>query len=367
MIKRLFSRKSRREPFVIGTEFAAALDAERKRLEVASGDESPMPAGSYDLWRGELNLANPRRVVLDDELADLCRRLEEADADERGAARSAISLDELYTLLAFSRRSAVFALRDRLVEHVRDGLVAIALIEAERVDYRDILVALSLLYHAAIRIGADASQHFKDAAALSEPDVAELINDFAARTAEHRDLRDAWGHVEIATDDGPGLVRWGFRRYEPTCDLVAIALDIAAVLESDAYQPDDPELATELPAVWLTHASDPALAEALDAVRAAATIHGRLRPAASPAYASQQLTIFLVEARDASWAQRLLAISRTPSDNHALFGIGEGMLFCCTVARSFVQGVEAFETRDSLARFGPGIQSVLKRRTAGRV
>jgi len=364
-MKRLFSRTRHYEPVVLGEELAAARHAERKRLEAASGDRSPMPSASYDQWRGELNLAKPTLVSLDDELADLCRRLGEVDAAERAATRRAISMDEFYTLLTFSRRSAVFALRGRRLEHVRDGLTAITLIEADRVDFRDIMVALSLLHYAATRIGIDASRQFSDAAALSEPGVATLINDFAERSPEHRDLRDAWGHIEITTADGPGLVRWGFRAYDPTFDLAGIALDIAGVLEVDAYQPDDPELATELPAVWLRHASKDDLTAALRAVRAAATIHGRLRPGASPTHASQQLTAFLVELRDASLAQRLDAMSRRPSDSYALLGIAVGTLFCLIAARSFVEGVNAFETRDSLARFRPGIQAVLERHWAG--
>jgi hypothetical protein len=365
-MKRLFSRRSREQPNVIGKEMAAARDAERKRLEVTSGSQSPMAEASYDRWRGELNLANPTPLPLDDQIADACRRFERTDEDDRGAFRRSISMDEFYALLTFSRRSAVFALRDRRTDLLRDGLVAIAMIEAERVDFRDILGALSLLYHAATRIDADASQQFKDAVALSEPAVAKLVTDFAARPPEHRDLRDAWGHVEIETASGVGFVGWGFRPFDPTYDLAAIALGIAGLLDADEYQPDDPELATDLPAVWLRHASDPALQDALGAIRAGATIHGRLRPNASAAHASQQLTIFLVEMREANLAQSLLAMSEKPSENFALLGIADDRLFCLTVARSFVQGLEAFETRESLARFGPDIQTVLRRYVAAR-
>jgi hypothetical protein len=363
-MRRLFSRRGRDQPYVIGKEMAAATDAERKRLEVTSSSQSPMPEASYDRWQGELNLANPTHLPLDDQIVDLCRRFERTDEDDRAAVRRSISMDEFYTLLNFSRRSAVFALRDRRTELLRDGLLAIALIEAERVDYRDILGALSLLYHVAPRIGADASQQFKDAAALSEPAVAKLVTDFAARSPEHRDLRDAWGHVEIETASGVGFVGWGFRPYDPTYDLAAIALDIAGLLDADDYQPDDPELGTDLPAVWLRHAADPALQDVLGAIRAGATIHGRLRPGASAMHASQQLTIFLVEMREAIWAQRLVAMSEKPTESFALVGITEDKLFCLAFGRSFVQGVGAFETRESLGRFGPGIRKVLMRYVA---
>lgn len=113
--------------------------------------------------------------------------------------------------------------------------------------------------------------------------------------------------------------------------------------------------------MWLRHASDPSLQDALGAIRAAATIHGRLRPDASSLHASQQLTIFLVEMREANLAQRLFAMSEEPAENFALVGIAEDKLFCLVVARSFVQGVGAFETRESLGRFGPDIRTVLRR------
>jgi hypothetical protein len=36
--------------------------------------------------------------------------------------------------------------------------------------------------------------------------------------------------------------------------LPATALDIARMLDADAYQPDDPSIASDLPGVWLRHA-----------------------------------------------------------------------------------------------------------------
>jgi len=190
---------------------AAAAEAERKRLERSDGDQSPMPETTYDRWRGELSLVNPRTGPLDAEIAAACRAFERTDNSDRAAARRSVSMDEFYTLLAFSRRAAVVAMRDRTIEHLRDGLTAITMIEADRVDFRDILVALSLIHHAAIRIGADSSLLFHDAAMRSEPAVARLINEFVTRPPEHQGLRDAWGHVEIETADGVGFVRWGFK------------------------------------------------------------------------------------------------------------------------------------------------------------
>lgn len=352
---------------VIGEEMAAAAEAERRRSERGDGGQSPLPTASYDGWRGELGLVDPTSLPLDIAIADVCREFARTDDGDRAAVRRSISMDEFYTLLTFGRRSAVFGIRDQSAERVRDGLMAISMIEADRVDFRDILVVLSFLHHAAARVNADTSVLFHDAAAFAEPELAKLVTEFAARAPADQDLRAAWGHVEIETSNGAGFLGWGFRPYDPTYDLAATALDIARLLDVDAYQPGDPSIATDLPAVWLRHAGDPKLEEALGSIRAGATIHGRLRPTASPMHASQQLTIFLVDVRETRWAQRLMAMSSKPSESFVLLGIAEERLFCLAVARSFVQGAVAHETGESLSRLGPGIRTILRHHAAAQV
>lgn len=80
------------------------------------------------------------------------------------------------SILSFrSQRSAVFAIQDRRVEHIADGLAAIAIIQANRIDYRDAFVALGLLDHAARAIGETPDELFVKAALLAEPTMSEII------------------------------------------------------------------------------------------------------------------------------------------------------------------------------------------------
>jgi hypothetical protein len=348
------------EPVVIGQEIADAYEAERKRMEAGKHGTSPIPEATYDFWRGELRLTDPSRLPLHSQIAAVCRSFAQLDAGSRNDMRGSISLDEFYTLLTFSRRAAVFAMREGRSDLI-DGLTALAMIEAQRVDYRDILVALSLLHHAGVRAGEDPKSVFGGAAALAEPEVSKLMEGFAARRPADRDLRDAWGFDEVETERGVGLMRWGFRRHQSTHDFKRIALELAALLEADRYQPDDPEVATELPTFWFRGVSDPSLDETLRAIRAGATIRGQLRPEVDPSSTSQQLTIFLAELPDQRLAGKLLEMSRQPSEGFWRVGVAEGRLFSLTVARSFVQGVEAYETSESLGRFGSGIARILQR------
>ena len=96
-------------------------------------------------------------------------------------------MDDFYTLISFSQRSAVFAMRDRGTEHIVDGLTAMAMIEQDRIDCRDALGTLSLLHHAARAIRLNTVELFGKAAALAEKKMSELILGFLKRSEDGRD------------------------------------------------------------------------------------------------------------------------------------------------------------------------------------
>lgn len=356
----IFKSKQRNAPVVLGQEMANAAEVEKRRLAEADLGPSPMPKASYDFWRGELSLVNPRPLQLDSDVADLIRAFRKRDASGRSAMRRAISMDEFYTLLSFSKRQAVFAIREQSADPIEIGLGAIAMIEADRTDFRDILGALSFLYHAAGRLGLNPRVAFRAAGLISEPETGRLIEGFAARKPEDLDLRDAWGYDEVVTAGGPGFIRWGFRKYNPTRELKRVALDIAGLLEADDYQPDEPEVAIEVPRYWLGGEASPSLDRLLGTVRAGASVSGRLRPGLSAVHASQQLTVFIAELGNPAAATGLAETARAPRPGFSALAIAEDRLFALMVARSFVQGVEAHETPESLMRFGPGLSRILR-------
>jgi hypothetical protein len=209
------------QPYVIGEQMAQARRAEAARLSNAGSGPSPLPADlRYDRWTGDFDLSDPARNHLDNELTAVCRRIATSDAPARSRLRASTSMDDFYTLLSFSRRSAVFAVRERGTERIADGLTAIAMIEQSRIDFRDALGALSLLYHAAVVIGSNPAGPFGEAASLSEPRMSELILGFLRRSEDGRDIRKSWGYTVVETNRGPGFVRWGFAPYRaglPSC------------------------------------------------------------------------------------------------------------------------------------------------------
>jgi hypothetical protein len=134
----------------------------------------------------------------DQDVRFVCRRFAGSDATTRAITRTSVSMDDFYTLFTFARRSAVVALRDNQSSHIIDGLTAIAVIEPKRVDFRDALVPLALLYNTAIRIGDNPDTLVRTAVAFAESNMSALMEGFINRSPNDKDLRQ-WGFlVELA-------------------------------------------------------------------------------------------------------------------------------------------------------------------------
>jgi hypothetical protein len=350
------------EPFVLGQQLADAHSAETKWRESGAGGKSPLPETDYDFWRGDLCLIAPTANPLDDEIRRVCKMYALSDADARYKIRRSISMDQFYTLISFAKRSAVFGVRDAKSDVVADGLTAIAMIEQKRVDFRDILWCLGLLYHSANKVGGNAQEMFRDAAAQAEPEVAEFFLNFTKKRPDYQNLRATWGYDEVKTDDGVGFIGWGFNEYNPTIDLKATIIDISRLIASDSYQPSRIEVAAELPDVWLGAQHSPAGQRILSSIRAGAMVSASLRPDEHANHNSQQFTVFLVETANESDAKSLYKLAENnKSPHYCKLALSRSGLFCIVVARSFVDGVEAYETNDSLKRFSDGLSAILER------
>jgi hypothetical protein len=302
--------------------------------------------GHYDPWLGQQRLRDPEPLALDAQIDQM-------------ALEGPFDADDGNTLLTFARRAAVFSIREGTPAKLNAGLRACAALDTAVVDERDILWDIALLHHAATRIGLSPTTALRAAGTPANPTFTRLIEGFLARSPVEKDLRDAWGYVEVQAPGGVGLLPWGFRPWMPTLDLATAAVAIADVVSADSYQADDPTLATELPEVWLSGAADPALGYILGSARGTVTINSRLRPEATEDHASQQLTIWLVEASDTNSAERLVAMSQHERPGTVMIGTSEGAVFALAIARSFVHEVATYETPTSLARFKVSLQEAI--------
>jgi hypothetical protein len=343
----------------------------RARIVSRPRGNSPLPAERYDDSRRERWLWNPVRVPLDSALADLARRYAGSDAAGRARMRKSLDVVDFDELITFANRAAVFALRERSTEHVRDGLAAVAMIDMARSHPMDtdFTVPVALLHHVATRIGADAAALLREAAALAEESVARFLTSFPDFPAEKKDLLKFRGLEEVQTPGGPGFIPQGSRDSQPTLDLLSAGLEVADVLERDEYQPRGVMLGSDLPTMWLRTggSADPgAVSLALHTARAHATISASLRPEVLPGHRAQSLHVFLVELANEQDARTLHDASRqVRHPKAALLGMAEGRLFCVLVAEPAFSFVGLYETTERLSRFHAPLRAILGRYAAG--
>jgi hypothetical protein len=173
-------------------------------------------------------LLDPRRGPLDDEL----RRLAARFRARPGGVRNSLTEEELYVLLNFARRAAVFAMRERDAAWIADGLTAVAMVDDERIDPAELPPALGLLHHAATFIGADAAALFAAAAKQATRSVSRFF-----RTPAFEGWEETAG----------GFVRREPNDYRPAHDLLRVAINVRAALGRDHYVVDDVVLGAALP------------------------------------------------------------------------------------------------------------------------
>jgi hypothetical protein len=123
------------EPVVLGQQLADAQKYEQARLQMGNTPPSPLPQGDYEPRAGEWELLNPAPSDLDVQIRKACKTFTILPESERAKFTSAISMDEFYKLIEFARRAAVFALRNKDVQLLQDGLTAVTMIEAKRTDF----------------------------------------------------------------------------------------------------------------------------------------------------------------------------------------------------------------------------------------
>lgn len=361
-----------RPPVVLGVEFAAALAAEERRRARAGLAKSPMPApdDDYDPESNDLHLIRPRICPVDTAIAKLTRKFAKADEAQRSAIRESISLDEFYMIVKFSGRAAVFALRERNPEWLTRGLTAIAMIEAERIDWRDIGKYFPTLIYAADRIGANAQQLFDDAMRLAEPRVARLMDGYVEREPVDQIIPTKKGPLpfrwcdEIEVDGTLGIIEWG-RDEHWTHELAKAIVEIADLITQDRYYARAVGTNTTLPRAWLESESNPALKRAASTIRACAGLVFRHRAGEHPDPINQMFRLWIAKTANKAAAARLLEASgrKTPR-SYSMLGLAEKDLFCFLVAGSDMRGVKASETRASLRRFSPGLTEILRRYAA---
>lgn len=145
----------------------------------------------------------------DEDMSCLIQRFIQSSDEERTFIRSIFSDKHSFAFIGFSQRMAVLAVRKRSEKYLFEGLIA-HVIEGGKFDWRENVLVLSLLYHSAVKIGADPVALFTRAAALAgkpsaeelaDVPIAKTIREYPHRAPEYRSIQ-AMGYEEAKDADG---------------------------------------------------------------------------------------------------------------------------------------------------------------------
>jgi hypothetical protein len=339
--------------YVIGCEMAAARAAEEQhQLQ----QRSPSPLAGLRYASSELDLFHLVVVSqVDAAVRSLADGFRESPGD-RDDLRASLTMDDFYTVLTFTRRAAVVSLRAHSAADAHAGVVALVMVDSERVDWRDVSWAAAIAAYVVEKVDGKTTDIFSQAAGLATGRTAEILHRFG--TEPPSDL-GAWGYREITADGVPGLVRSDGAQYEPTADLLSMADSLRATMSGDDWNLTEATVAVRLPKVWFRKTPASPLEASLARVRACISLRGIPSPE-MPNASAQMLLVFMGETLDATDAA-LIADAAGPSSpsSFSAFGVAVGNRFAVLIARSVVQGTPSFETAESVTRFRPALVSAL--------
>jgi hypothetical protein len=341
---------------ILGQDLARASKAEERHRASAGDVRSPLDGIGYDIAKGAFDLHRFVESPVDRKVQVFLTSLRRMSRADVANGRSALRMDDLYTLITFVRRGALAAVSSGSEPSIDDAVRALLMIDEERVDWRDLAGAGELLAWAMSREGRDHHAEFHAVADELGLQLEQTVAATAARPADELEPSE----LLVKTPTGVGFADSWFEAYAPTVDLVGIAFAVQDVLEADVYRGRSLTVEARLPEVWLSPRDDPAVADALASVVAAVNLDADLDPTVSASANGQRLVVFLAETVNESTASTLAAAA-IPTSSFEALGVAAGPVVCVVVASSMMVGTKPYEGAGALARFSDPIRAVLPR------
>lgn len=342
---------------VLGTQLAAAR-AEEVKVRAAHPDLASPLTVEYDFWAGETDLARLVRSSVDSEVRALVTALANLDPQERALMRTSLTIENLYTVLQFSRRASVAGLRDHDSDVPRDALRAVALIDVDRVDWRDVPGPLELAAYAVETSGGVLDDELDQLRSMADEKIGSMIRRLQNPSVEPT-LRSS-GYMGVTTGHGFGLVDCWPGGSE-SIGLGPLLVGLADVIDADAYRTSSLALSGGLPSVWFPKMNRARVEAIVEGAPAGGSVSARHRPGPGEDADAQQFTVFVLDAGTSEDANELLRLSEhEEATTHASLALAYGATFVLVIARSFVQGTDGVETINTLGRFAEPFMNVLR-------
>jgi hypothetical protein len=354
--------KSQTKTTTLGQEMADATEMEKKRIEAGNLLPSPLPGFDYSKWPGEQSLINPAENELDLKIYQLCTAFKTYDADKRKKVRNSLSQDNIYTLLEFTKRATIFCIRKKDQSYISNGFIAIAMIDAERCDYRDVLVTLSFLNHGLQKLNLVQDSIVQKTVGFSDGKTKKLTEDFFQRSENNRRIEETAGYTAIETSKGISFIETGYEKYTPKHNLAKSLLDISDYVYSDKYLKGEVAIGENIPSIWLSAENDSKIEKALSGTSGTAKLSTQLRNNFSPKSGMQMLLIYLSEFNDNKSQQILLEqLDKTSPTAFKRINFVQDNILCVIVQRATMVNLEDFESQESLKRFEKPIRELIQK------
>lgn len=341
---------------ILGQQMADALARENQHRKTWTGPGTPLEGIQYDWSVGEGDLLRLRPARADAQLDRFLDDLRTGPAERLDEFRGALTTDDFYTLITYARRAVVQSLRREPRLILQRAVAALALIDPERVDSRDLSWAAAVCSWGARRATIDPDEVLQIAQSIGNPAALVTLRQLLY---QHIDLAN-WGFVEVDTPGGRSLADTsGLVGFRPTVDLLSAALRLAEVLEADRYAAATISIRDDLPAVWFG-AANAGPRDELSRVLATVSVRSQPRAEFCPDPSTQMLLVYLSECASARDAEALASAARQATGRtHHTVTAREGRLLATMIARSVVMGTEGLETGEELARFAAPLSSLL--------
>jgi hypothetical protein len=339
----------------LGIQMAQATAAQKRHEETHGVPNSPLDDLLYSnselrLWRWVDSPLDSRMVLAVTDFAGLPEA-------ERDAVRDSLTMDDFYTIFAFARRRALTVLRGSEPIQIEPAFLSLAMVDFERVDWRDFAMTNSLLCYAGDRVGAPVADFTSRAIKLAEWKTAEVI---ARQRTTRIDLAGSCGFREVRTSEGVELFDTGYEHFSPQADLERIGFEIAVALENNGYEIEGISLASDLPLTWLDSGEGSAIARMARSLSGCVAIHGVPRADPAPRSSGQSLRVFLAEAATESDARQIAAAAENASSSQKTeIGLASRRVCAAIIQHSWVADTPPMEDAHSLERLRGVVEPLL--------
>jgi hypothetical protein len=334
---------------------ANASAAQRRHEETHGAPNSSLAdlrntSAENRLWRW---VESPNDSLIQSVVSDFSL-LDEAG---RNSVRVGLSMDDFYTILTFARRRALATLRSGDPKQIEPAFIALAMIDIERIDYRDLLMTNSLVCYAGERTEAPVADLVRRTLQMAEQKTAGAI---ASQRTRRINLAKACGYREVRTSEGVAIFDTDYKRFSPKADLEMIAFQIALALEQNGYRIDGISLASDLPLVWLDSSDGSPIAKMVRRMSGCVAIHGVPRADPAPNSSGQSIRVFFGEAASDRDARDIATAAENASNSQRTeLGVASGRLCAVVIQHSWMADTPPMEDALSMERLRAVFERIL--------